>query len=209
MAASRCGRVVRKARAAAPYSERYHVAARLSGNDKLYSEARGATCPWRFDRTMAVRANPDQGPYSANVTGQAGPDRALRQIPCFFLLLLYRLAGRAVLSFVISPFFIMSAHMCVFDCLALDGDDMRDLPLSGAQGRTRAAGRGNPEPASHNASGNGGRNRIRGGGDACLRGLLVAKQADSPYRAGRQPTCSRSRMQTTIARKCSGFGCSY
>ena len=23
----------------------------------------------------------------------------------------------------------MSAHMCVFDCLALDGDDMRDLPL--------------------------------------------------------------------------------
>jgi ATP-dependent DNA ligase len=83
-------------------------------------------------------------------------------------------------------------QLCAFDVLALDGDDLRQLPLSMRKTNLERLLRGRPDGIFINPF------ETRSIGPdlfhaACDMGLegLVSKRADRPYRGGRSPTGSR------------------
>jgi ATP-dependent DNA ligase len=77
-------------------------------------------------------------------------------------------------------------QLCAFDVLALDGDDVRDLPLSTRKANLEGLLRGRPDGIFVNPfeAGAIGPDLFRA---ACGMGLegLVSKRSDRPYRAGR------------------------
>jgi bifunctional non-homologous end joining protein LigD len=79
-------------------------------------------------------------------------------------------------------------QFCAFDVLALDGDDLRDLPLSMRKTNLDRLLRGRPDgifisPFEQGAIGPG---LFRAACDMGLEGL-VSKRSDRPYRGGRSP----------------------
>jgi bifunctional non-homologous end joining protein LigD len=79
-------------------------------------------------------------------------------------------------------------QFCAFDILALDGDDMRDLPLSMRKANLERLLRGRPDGIFVNPFETGaiGPDLFRAACDMGLEGL-VSKRSDRPYRAGRSP----------------------
>ena len=79
-------------------------------------------------------------------------------------------------------------QLCAFDVLAIDGDDLRDLPLSMRKTNLDRLLRGRPDgifisPFEQGAIGPG---LFRAACDMGLEGL-VSKHSDRPYRGGRSP----------------------
>lgn len=79
-------------------------------------------------------------------------------------------------------------QFCAFDVLALDGDDLRDLPLSMRKTNLERLLRGRPDGIFVNPfeSGAIGPDLFRAACDMGLEGL-VSKRSDRPYRGGRSP----------------------
>src|ERR1700759_4603329 len=79
-------------------------------------------------------------------------------------------------------------QLCAFDVLALDGEDLRDLPLSMRKTNLERLLRGRPDGIFINPFEIGaiGPDLFRA---ACEMGLegLVSKRADRPYQGGRSP----------------------
>jgi bifunctional non-homologous end joining protein LigD len=79
-------------------------------------------------------------------------------------------------------------QLCAFDVLALDGDDLRDLPLSMRKANLERLLRGRPDGIFSNPFETGaiGPELFRA---ACSMGLegLVSKRSDRPYRGGKTP----------------------
>jgi ATP-dependent DNA ligase len=79
-------------------------------------------------------------------------------------------------------------QLCAFDVLAIDGDDLRDLPLSMRKANLERLLRGRPDGIFVNPFEIGaiGPDLFRA---ACRMGLegLVSKRSDRPYRGGRSP----------------------
>src|SRR6201997_3465087 len=79
-------------------------------------------------------------------------------------------------------------QLCAFDVLALDGEDLRDLPLSMRKTNLERLLRGRPDGIFINSFEQGaiGPDLFRAACDMGLEGL-VSKRADRPYRGGRSP----------------------
>ena len=79
-------------------------------------------------------------------------------------------------------------QFCAFDVLALDGDDLRDLPHSMRKTNLERLLRGRPDGIFVNPfeSGAIGPDLFRAACDIGLEGL-VSKRSDRPYRGGRSP----------------------
>jgi bifunctional non-homologous end joining protein LigD len=79
-------------------------------------------------------------------------------------------------------------QLCAFDVLALDGEDLRELPLSMRKTNLERLLRGRPDGIFINPfeSGAIGPDLFRAACDMGLEGL-VSKRADRPYRGGRSP----------------------
>jgi bifunctional non-homologous end joining protein LigD len=79
-------------------------------------------------------------------------------------------------------------QFCAFDVLAVDGDDLRDLPLSMRKTNLERLLRGRPDGIFVNPfeSGAIGPDLFRAACDIGLEGL-VSKRSDRPYRGGRSP----------------------
>jgi bifunctional non-homologous end joining protein LigD len=79
-------------------------------------------------------------------------------------------------------------QLCAFDVLALDGDDLRDLPLSMRKANLERLLRGRPDGIFINPFETGaiGPDLFRA---ACGMGLegIVSERSDRPYRGGRSP----------------------
>jgi bifunctional non-homologous end joining protein LigD len=88
-------------------------------------------------------------------------------------------------------------QLCAFDVLALDGDDLRDLPLSMRKANLDRLLRGRPDGMFINPFETGaiGPDLFR---VACGMGLegLVSKRADRPYRGGKSPYWIKVRNRT-------------
>jgi bifunctional non-homologous end joining protein LigD len=96
------------------------------------------------------------------------------------------------------------ATLCTFDLLACDGHDMRDLPLLERKVRLADAIAGIPgvQIVGHlEAHGEALFGQVI---DLGLEGI-VAKRADSPYRAGRQPTWIKIKNQEYARREALRF----
>jgi ATP-dependent DNA ligase len=76
-------------------------------------------------------------------------------------------------------------QLCVFDLLALDGDDLRDLPLSIRKANLARLLRGRPDVIFVNPFEQGeiGPDLFRAACNMVLEGL-VSKRIDRPYRGG-------------------------
>ena len=79
-------------------------------------------------------------------------------------------------------------QLCAFDVLAVDGDDLRDLPLSMRKANLEQLLRGRPDGIFVNPFEQGaiGPDLFRAACDMGLEGL-VSKRSDRPYRGGRSP----------------------
>ena len=79
-------------------------------------------------------------------------------------------------------------QLCAFDVLAVDGEDVRDLPLSMRKTNLERLLRGRPDGIFVNPfeSGAIGPDLFRAACDIGLEGL-VSKRSDRPYRGGRSP----------------------
>jgi bifunctional non-homologous end joining protein LigD len=79
-------------------------------------------------------------------------------------------------------------QLCAFDVLAMDGEDLRNLPLSMRKTNLDRLLRGRPDGIFINPfeSGAIGPDLFRAACDMGLEGL-VSKRADRPYRGGRSP----------------------
>jgi len=79
-------------------------------------------------------------------------------------------------------------QLCAFDVLAMDGEDLRELPLSMRKTNLERLLRGRPDGIFVNPfeSGEIGPHLFRAACDMGLEGL-VSKRADRPYRGGRSP----------------------
>jgi hypothetical protein len=90
-------------------------------------------------------------------------------------------------------------QLCAFDVLAIDGEDLRELPLSMRKTNLARLLRGRPDGIFINPfeSGAIGPDLFRAACDMGLEGL-VSKHADRPYRGGRCRTGSRSRTASTM-----------
>ena len=79
-------------------------------------------------------------------------------------------------------------QFCAFDVLAVDGEDLRDLPLSMRKANLERLLRGRPDGIFVNPfeSGAIGPDLFRAACDMGLEGL-VSKRSDRPYRGGRSP----------------------
>ena len=79
-------------------------------------------------------------------------------------------------------------QLCAFDVLAVDGDDLRDLPLSKRKTSLDRLLRGRPHGIFVNPFEIGaiGPDLFRAACDMGLEGL-VSKRSDRPYRSGRSP----------------------
>jgi len=101
------------------------------------------------------------------------------------------------------------AQFCAFDVLALDGDDLRDLPLSMRKTNLERLLRGRPDGIFVNPfeSGAIGPDLFRAACDIGLEGL-VSKRSDRPYRSGRSPHWIKvkNRAHPAMARVMEAFG---
>ena len=79
-------------------------------------------------------------------------------------------------------------QLCAFDVLALDGEDLRNLPLSMRKSNLERLLRGRPDGIFVNPFEQGaiGPDLFRAACDMGLEGL-VSKRSDRPYRGGRSP----------------------
>jgi ATP-dependent DNA ligase len=79
-------------------------------------------------------------------------------------------------------------QLCAFDVLALDGDDLRDLPLSMRKANLERLLRGRPDGIFVNPfeAGAIGPDLFQAACDVGLEGL-VSQRSDRPYRGGRSP----------------------
>lgn len=79
-------------------------------------------------------------------------------------------------------------QLCAFDVLAMDGEDLRDLPLSMRKTHLERLLRGRPDGIFINPFEIGaiGPDLFRAACDLGLEGL-VSKRSDRPYRGGRSP----------------------
>jgi bifunctional non-homologous end joining protein LigD len=100
-------------------------------------------------------------------------------------------------------------QFCAFDVLALDGDDLRDLPLSMRKTNLERLLRGRPDGIFVNPfeSGAIGPDLFRAACDIGLEGL-VSKRSDRPYRGGRSPHWIKvkNRAHPAMARVMEAFG---
>ena len=96
-------------------------------------------------------------------------------------------------------------QLCSFDVLAIDGDDLRDLPLSMRKTNLERLLRGRPDGIFTNpfVIGALGPDLFRAACGMSLEGL-VSKRSDRPYRGGRSPPGSRSRTNSTTLRSGDG-----
>jgi bifunctional non-homologous end joining protein LigD len=76
-------------------------------------------------------------------------------------------------------------QLYAFDVLSVDGEDVRDLPLSMRKSNLDRLLRGRPDGILHQPV----RDRCHRARAACALGLecLVSKRSDRPYRGGRSP----------------------
>jgi ATP-dependent DNA ligase len=79
-------------------------------------------------------------------------------------------------------------QFCAFDVLVMEGDDLRNLPLSMRKANLERLLRGRPDGIFINPFENGaiGPDLFRAACDMGLEGL-VSKRSDRPYRGGRSP----------------------
>jgi bifunctional non-homologous end joining protein LigD len=79
-------------------------------------------------------------------------------------------------------------QFCAFDVLAMDGDDLRNLPLSMRKANLERLLQGRPDGIFVNPFEQGaiGPDLFRAACDMGLEGL-VSKRSDRPYRGGRSP----------------------
>ena len=100
-------------------------------------------------------------------------------------------------------------QFCAFDVLALDGDDLRDLPHSMRKTNLERLLRGRPDGIFVNPfeSGAIGPDLFRAACDIGLEGL-VSKRSDRPYRGGRSPHWIKvkNRAHPAMARVMEAFG---
>jgi ATP-dependent DNA ligase len=101
-------------------------------------------------------------------------------------------------------------QLCAFDLLAVDGDDLRDLPLSMRKANLERLLRGRPDGIFVNPFEQGaiGPDLFRAACDMGLEGL-VSKRSDRPYRGGRSPHWIKvkNRQHHAIERVRKSFDC--